>query len=300
MDTIESLYLGDLGSVELLRCSGQRAVKGKYAFATQFHMVIPFSGSFVWHVGADEIFADATRVLFAGGGERYAISHPAGGECSLVITPSEVVLDEMMGSAAVDLHHPLLKARWRTNAYEAQVIERLLRACSVHDAGPLSTEETLVRLLSLLFNGEVSGAARTGNGTSRTLARAKAFLHASRSARTTLAEVAQATGVSPTYLTRLFTATEGMPLHQYALRLKHSAALDALAENSDITGLALDLGFSSHSHLTTSFRSRFGMPPSAVRAMLRERCSSLLAETMIPLKRPSRPLCEARGGPAIS
>jgi AraC family transcriptional regulator len=296
MDAIETLYLGDLGSVEVLRCSGRRAVKGKYACATHFHIVIPFRGSFVWHVGAEEIFADATRVLFAGGGERYAISHPAGGECSLVITPSQFVLEELMGSVAIDLHHPLLKARWRKNAYEAQLIERLLCAHSVHDAGPLAAEETLVRLLTLLFNGEVGGTARPGNGASRTLARAKAFLHASGSTRTTLAEIAQATGVSPAYLTRLFTATEGLPLHQYALRLKYSAALDALAENSDLTDLALDLGFSSHSHLTSSFRSRFGMPPSAVRALLRQRRSLHLADGGTATSRPKRPLCEARGG----
>jgi hypothetical protein len=112
MDAIETLYAGVLGSVELLRCSGGRAVKGNDACATPFHIVIPFWGSFVWHVGAGEIFADATRVLFAGGGEHYAISHPAGGECSLVITPSGVVLEELIGSASIDLHHSLLKGRY--------------------------------------------------------------------------------------------------------------------------------------------------------------------------------------------
>jgi AraC-like DNA-binding protein len=166
----------------------------------------------------------------------------------------------------------------------------------VHDAGQLAVEENFVRLLTLLFNGEVRDTARPGNGASRTLARAKAFLHASRSTRTTLTEIAQATGVSPAYLTRLFTATEGLSLHQYALRLKYSAALDALAEAADLTDLALDLGFSSHSHLTSSFHSRFGMPPSAVRTLLRQRRSSHLADGGIATSRPKRPLCEARGG----
>jgi AraC family transcriptional regulator len=298
MDLIETLYVGDLGSIELLRCSGLRAAKGKSELVIRFHMVIPLQGSFVWHVGTEEIFADPTRVLFAGGGERYAISHPAGGDRSLVITPSSSVLEELMGDAAIDQHHPLLKARWRAHAYQTQLLERIL--CRYCDTGadPLAIEETLTRLLTLLFDEEVRGPPQTRRGVNRTLGRAKAFLHATASARTTLGEIAQEVGVSPAYLTRLFTAAEGMPLHQYALKLKLSAALDALPEGPDITHLALDLGFCSHSHLTSSFRSRFGIPPSSVRAMLRgsQLGSPGLDDAPIASMRPKRPLCEARGG----
>jgi AraC-like DNA-binding protein len=39
-----------------------------------------------------------------------------------------------------------------------------------------------------------------------------------------------------------------------------------LPERDDITDPALDLGFSSHRHFTASFRSAFGLTPSAYRA----------------------------------
>ena len=39
----------------------------------------------------------------------------------------------------------------------------------------------------------------------------------------------------------------------------------------DLTSLALDLGFSSHSHFSTAFRRQFGRPPSAMRRALRTR-----------------------------
>jgi len=43
----------------------------------------------------------------------------------------------------------------------------------------------------------------------------------------------------------------------------------AAGGEEDLTSLALDLGFSSHSHLTDAFRKEFGNPPSAMRkAML--------------------------------
>jgi AraC family transcriptional regulator len=44
------------------------------------------------------------------------------------------------------------------------------------------------------------------------------------------------------------------------------AALERLAEPGvDLIDIALDLGFSSHSHFTECFRRNFGKTPSAVR-----------------------------------
>ena len=256
-------------------------------------MVMPLEGSFVWHVGGDELFIDVTKVVFAGGGEPYAISHPAGGDRSLVVYPSDLLLDDLLGAAVVDF----LKGRWRPHAYEIQLFERILCARCDHGVGTLAIEEALIRLLTVLVDGDVRGEP-VGSRANRTLARAKTLLHTSLSEQPKLAEIARAVGVSPTYLTRLFTVAEGMPLHQYALKLKLSAALNALPENSDITCLALDLGFSSHSHLTYSFRTRFGMPPSAVRATLREHNgrSEGARNSALASQRAKRPLCGSRGG----
>jgi len=47
---------------------------------------------------------------------------------------------------------------------------------------------------------------------------------------------------------------------------KSARLAQRLAEgNGDLTGLALELGFSSHSHLTDAFRHAFGVPPSEYR-----------------------------------
>ena len=57
-----------------------------------------------------------------------------------------------------------------------------------------------------------------------------------------------------------------MPLHRYLTRLRLRAALERLAGGAnDLTALALDLGFSSHSHFADAFRREFGRTPSAVR-----------------------------------
>lgn len=81
--------------------------------------------------------------------------------------------------------------------------------------------------------------------------------------RWTLAEIANELRVSPVYLTQVFQQVEGLPLYHYQLRLRLALALDLLARYEDLTTLALNLGFSSHSHFSAAFRKLYGCSPSA-------------------------------------
>lgn len=57
-----------------------------------------------------------------------------------------------------------------------------------------------------------------------------------------------------------------MPIHCYLNGLRLRAALELVVEGTgDLGELALELGFSSHSHFTAAFRKEFGMSPRAVR-----------------------------------
>jgi AraC family transcriptional regulator len=84
-----------------------------------------------------------------------------------------------------------------------------------------------------------------------------------------LTDVAQAAGVSPAYLTTVFTRVEGTPVHRYLLRLRLARALVDVPHTNDLTRLAYDLGFSHHSHLTAAFRRAFGCTPSRFRKAVR-------------------------------
>jgi AraC-like DNA-binding protein len=84
--------------------------------------------------------------------------------------------------------------------------------------------------------------------------------------RWTLAEIAGELRVSPVYLTQVFQQVEGLPLYHYQLQLRLARALDLLARYDDLTTLALDLGFSSHSHLSATFRRFYGCSPSAFKS----------------------------------
>ncbi len=80
-----------------------------------------------------------------------------------------------------------------------------------------------------------------------------------------LEEIARKLYVSPFHLCRLFKLETGMPIHRYVNRLRLREAMEQLTEGSDLTKLALSLGFSDHSHFTNAFRKEFGVLPSEVR-----------------------------------
>lgn len=83
-----------------------------------------------------------------------------------------------------------------------------------------------------------------------------------------LAALARATGVSRSRLCRAFRQATGTTLHAYRDGLRLRAALEVLPGCFDLTALALDLGYASHSHFAARFRRAFGLTPSEARARL--------------------------------
>ena len=89
------------------------------------------------------------------------------------------------------------------------------------------------------------------------------------SERVTLDDVARAVHVSPFHLARIFQQQTGVPVHRYLTQLRLRASLERLADGAgDLTAVALELGFSSHSHFTDAFRREFGHSPSEMRKIL--------------------------------
>ena len=115
----------------------------------------------------------------------------------------------------------------------------------------------------------VADSRRVGAVDQYCVRRAKAALHDCPDGRLSLSQIASDLGVTPIYLTQTFKRSEGIPLYRYQTHLRLGRALARLPEQDDITDLAFELGFSSHSHFTAAFRSEFGMTPSRYRSEAR-------------------------------
>lgn len=75
--------------------------------------------------------------------------------------------------------------------------------------------------------------------------------------------------MSPFHFARVFRARTGYSLAGYVHGLRPRGAVDRLAAEpgTDLSRLALDLGYCSLSHFGGRFRAAFGRPPSALRGV---------------------------------
>jgi AraC-like DNA-binding protein len=84
-----------------------------------------------------------------------------------------------------------------------------------------------------------------------------------------LESIARTVYCSPFHLARQFRAVTGESIARYLLRLRLALALDSLVQGeTDLSRLALELGFAHHSHFSARFKSVFGETPTAVRNTL--------------------------------
>lgn len=81
-----------------------------------------------------------------------------------------------------------------------------------------------------------------------------------------LTDMALLVGLSPSHFARKFRTSTGLSLHRFVNLRRVQAALDALAgRDVSLAAVALELGFSSQSHLTRLFHERTGMTPARYR-----------------------------------
>jgi AraC family transcriptional regulator len=71
---------------------------------------------------------------------------------------------------------------------------------------------------------------------------------------------------SPFHLCHIFRQMVGTSIYDYVLHERLAHTLDAVLDGGDdLTAIALDAGFASHSHFTARFRRFFGCTPTALR-----------------------------------
>jgi len=249
-----------------------RHEKSPEGFCETYQICLPYRGLGVWHVGNDDVIADANQVLFVRGGESYRMSGPmAGGYAELIITPTIELLTEIVGTGESRLFdHPLFRNRCRL----ASALLQSFRTQFLHWADTASEGFEAEELVIALLRAATPQGAETRRctvTTARLIKRTKYYLEEHLADQIRLADIGRAVGASPAYLTATFRRVEGLSLHQYLNQLRLARALAELPHTDDLTALALDTGFSSHSHFTAAFRRAFGCTPSQFRLATRSR-----------------------------
>ena len=230
--------------------------------------MFPYRGIYVRHLGEDQSVAEANQVLFFNAGQGYRVSHPvAGGDASLSLAISDTQLHELAPRDLLDdgpavIFRPM---RLRIDARTQALVALLRHGLRRRIAEPLEAESLALTLVQRALGPRTARQPGASAGRQRLVDRAKLVLASDLARRWTLADIAAEVRVSPVYLTQVFQQVEGLPLYRYQLRLRLARALDLLSEYDDLTTLALELGFSSHSHFSAAFRQVYGASPSGFR-----------------------------------
>ena len=285
---VRTLFQSDTLRIEDYRCRGQQADHEDEECAERHEIVLPRAGTFVRRDASGSIVADVNQILFFHAEQPYQISHPVtGGDRSTVFVLSHRALMDLIRAfdPSVDdrqdrpfpAGYMLVRTQQRLVQY--QLLETVEGITSLD---PLAVEEDVLGLLGDIIRDVFLARGKLTRQIHPTTARAHADLtHHTRlivnahfRESCTLDMLARAVHTSPYHLSRVFRRETGLSIHRYRQRVRLFHALERLAAYSDgyLTDLALDLGFSSHSHFSTAFRQEFGLTPSQFRQQMTATC----------------------------
>jgi AraC-like DNA-binding protein len=246
-------------------------------------LVLPGTSVLIAHAGRPPVVANPNHTMFYNQGQTYSrrIIHERGDHSFFIALPAHVIagavhdIDPSVANQP-DAPFPFDHGPCDPQSYllHRRVVQHLKSGDPVD---PLWVEDSVARISgALLVQGfrERSPAARAARERTRSahvdaVEAAKKLLSMRFSEVLSLSDIASAVGLSAFHLARLFKQRTGLTLHAYRNQLRLRAALEALSDpRVDLTALALDLGYSSHSHFTDAFRRVFGTPPAAIRGAL--------------------------------
>jgi AraC-like DNA-binding protein len=249
----------------------------------------------ITQAGHRKVVATSNQVMLYNGNQLYRrrIIDPRGDHCVFIAVEGRLAAEIAAAADPAFRGHegqPFTTAWAPTSPHAvlgATLLVRYLESVAPAAREPLAIDESLLGLLHTVLAGADAPRPRSRpRAAARHAEQARALEHtlaqSFREARS-LQALAEGIGISPFHAARVFREHTGLSIHQYRLRLRLQAALHRLGDASDLTELALDVGFGSHSHFTEAFHRAFGAPPSHWRDQL---ARSRLQELTLRLWRP--------------
>ena len=286
MDQIETvIYAGELASVGTFRCPPDHERFG--GGTTDAHLaVFPRTAVVIEREHVAPVVADPNTVVFYNPGDHYRRQgiDRRGDHCDYFAVAPDLVAEVLAGAAPQQTGR--LGFGHGPSATDLYLAQRTV-VTALGAPGPVDSLEVEEAVLAI-FATAARRASAAGSPAARRQATALRHAGIVRKARYVLVEraceqislsdVATEVAVSPFHLARLFRRHTGFTIHAFVTQLRLRRALDGLAvAHVDLATLALELGFSSHSHFTSAFRAAFGRTPSAYRLQM-SRSSAELAD----------------------
>jgi AraC family transcriptional regulator len=231
-------------------------------------VVLPVAGVFARHdAPGRRVIGTSSHAVLVAADTPYRISFPGAiGDRAITLRFNDsVALDRVACRGDANMaSHGLLPP-------DAMMLRNLLwTRLARAEADAFEAEALGLDLLDLSLGAMRAGRVPTGRAAQerhmRAVARVKEAVAMAPADDWNVAKLAKVANLSPFHLCHVFRRTVGTPIYDYVLRERLAHALEAVLDGGDdLTAIALDAGFSSHSHFTARFRRFFGCTPTALR-----------------------------------
>lgn len=232
-------------------------------------VVLPVSGVFSRHdLPGRHVTGTPSHAVLVAADTPYRLSYPGAiGDRALILRfDHAVALDrhDCHGGTQDRTSHGLLPGG-------AMMLRNLLWSrLESTEADAFEAEALGLDLLDISLSAMRSGSAPLRRSAhirrTRAIERVKQAVALTPAASWNVAKLAKLASLSPFHLCHVFRQTVGTSIYDYVLQERLAKTLDAVLDGGDdLTAIALDAGFASHSHFTARFRRFFGCTPTALR-----------------------------------
>jgi len=151
----------------------------------------------------------------------------------------------------------------------SRAVHDLARA-SQAPASRLQQEETLLSLIApLLSHAEDARTLSQPGWEHPAIKDTKDYLQAYYAQEVSLQELARAVHMSPFHLAHVFRQAVGLPPHAYQTQIRLAHARKLLAQDFDVSYVAVETGFCDQSHLAHQFKRHYQLTPGSYRKTAR-------------------------------
>ena len=295
--TFRTLYDSPMIGVRDYICRDTSCTRSAEEHSDINSIVLMRHGAFSRHFGRKQYTADVNQATFFAKDSVYQVSHPVDhGDRGTTFTIAASILTDIIREldSSIDEHpdevFPFASGPCSTEIFwRHRDYVRRLENSRVEPLEPLWADVTGLQLVADVLEAAFLQHGKKPQRRSSTLTdhlerteAAKTYLASNFTENVRLEDVAAAVNSSPFNFSRIFQQHTGLPVHRYLTLLRLRASLEKIADlDSDLTEIAIDLGFSSHSHFTDVFRREFGKTPSEIRAELNKNSIREMSKNLI-------------------
>lgn len=217
-------------------------------------------GAQKWHAGRHPVEAEAGDLMMSNPGEVHDGTPIGDGGRTwrmLHVNPAKIwrVAEELDYAQPVDFEFARPAVR---DARLATLVAELIDSVTSTEGSTLRQDE-----LMLVAMRRLGQSKQRRNESLGRIAQAKTRIDDSPAATVSLAELAKASGLSQWQLLRSFARLTGYTPHAYQIQRRIEMARALIARGLSLVEAASASGFSDQSHMTRTFRRKYGLSPLA-------------------------------------